>query len=481
MKTKSALAVWLAIVFLASGAVAQTSGPAEQIDELMRYCHEKGMFNGVILVKQDGKKIYEQAWGLADLRDGRELTTDTAFYLASVSKQFTAMGAMLLVERGQLSLDSKLSEFFPQFPAYADGITVQDLMTHTSGIPDYYSLMTDVADGFNNAQVLEILTAVPELEFEPGSRFSYSNGAYVLLSMIVAKAARQPFPEFMKENIFVPLGMGRTLVYDESRPEIVNRAVGFDPYGDLDDYTILTTGAGGMYSTVGDLSTWDDALYGGKLVRPETLDRAFSPTRLNNGEMSDYGFGWGIRMVNDRKIVSHTGGLDGFRTMIVRDLERKNAVIMLTNFGDTMNFIELWRQIAAILDGKQASMPKAPVGLYLAHIIEREGLAAALVAYDEIQAQGGDSSYDLGEEQLNSLSDHFLARGEIDTAIVLFEKNAEAFPESFNVYDSLGGAFMAKGVRREAIINYAKSLVLNPDNQNALRMLTRLQESSSVD
>jgi CubicO group peptidase (beta-lactamase class C family) len=474
MRKKSVL--WLLIVFLASGAVAQTKAPAEQIDELMRYCHEHEMFNGVVMVKQDGKTIYEKAWGLADLRDGRVLTTDTAFYLASVSKQFTAMGVMLLVERGQLSFDSKLSEFFPQFPAYADGVTVQDLMTHTSGIPDHFGILPEVPDGLTNAQVLEVLTAVPELEFEPGSRYSYSNGGYVLLSMIIAKVATQPFPQFMKENIFAPLGMARTLVYDESRPEIVNRAVGFDPYGGLDDYTILTSGDGGIYSTVGDLSTWDDALYGNKLVSPETLELAFTPTSLNSGEMSNYGFGWGIRFVDGRKIVSHSGGLDGFRTLIVRDLERKNTLIVLTNFGDTMDFGELWRQISAILDGRQPSMPKIPVGLYLAHIIEEEGLAAALVAYDESRAQGEDSAYDLGEGQLNTLSYHYLAGGEIDTAIVLFKKNVEAYPESFNVYDSLGEAYMAKGVRREAITNYARSLVLNPDNQNALKMLMRLQE-----
>ena len=470
------MALSLLIVFLALGAAAQINGPAAQIDELMRYCQSHEMFNGVILVKQAGETIYEKAWGLADLRDGRKLTTDTAFYLASVSKQFTAMGVMLLVERGQLSFDSKLSEFFPEFPAYADDVTVQDLMTHTSGIPDHFRLLDGGADRLTNRQVLEALTAVPELDFEPGTRFSYSNGGYVLLAMIIAKAADQPFPEFMKENIFEPLDMDRTLVYDESRPEIVNRAVGFDPYGGLDDYTILTTGAGGIYSTVGDLSKWDDALYGDKLISPATLERAFSPTRLNDGEVSDYGFGWGIRTIDGRKIVGHSGGLNGFRTLIMRDLERRNAVIMLTNFGDTMDFGELSRQIAAILNGKRVTMPKAPVGLYLARVIEEDGLAAALVAYDEIRSQSEDSAYDLVESQLNNLGYHYLERGQTDTAIVFFKMNVEAYPDSFNAYDSLGEGYMAKGLSRLAIASYARSLVLNPDNQNALTMLMRLQE-----
>jgi len=470
-------ALWVLLIVLPLGAEAHADETHERIEALMRHCHEHGMLNGVVLVKANGETVYEKAWGLADLRDGRALDTDTAFYLASVSKQFTAMGAMLLVERGKLSYDSKLSEFFPEFPDYADEVTVHHLMTHTSGIPDHFDLLQDVPDGLTNAQVLETLVAVPELEFEPGSRFSYSNGGYVLLSMIVAKASRKPYHEFMADNVFKPLGMKRTLVYDESRPEIANRAVGFNATGDLDDYGILTTGAGGIYSTLGDLSKWDDALYGERLVGSETLERAFSATTLSDGTESNYGYGWGVETRDGRKIVAHSGGLNGYRTFVARDLEKRNSVILLTNMGGTINLGQLAESVAAVLEGEDPPMPDIPIALHLMRLIDRDGLATALVSYDEIRDRGEGGGYDLSEGQLNVLGYEYLGRGEVDTAIVLFKKNVEAYPEAFNVYDSLAEAYMKKGATRRAIVNYAQSLVLNPDNDNALQRLERLRNA----
>ncbi len=466
-------------IFLAVGPTVYAADKAEQIESLMRYCHENAMFNGVVLVKEEGRTIYEKAWGQADLRDGRALDVDSAFYLASVSKQFAAMAAMLLVEQGKLRYDTKLSELFPEFPDYAAEVTVHHLLTHTSGVPDHFRVLGEVPDDLTNEQVLEALVAVPELDFEPGSRYSYSNGGYVLLSMIAARASGRPYHQFMAEEVFEPLGMDRTLVYDASKPKIENRAAGFTPAGELDDYRILTTGAGGMYSTVGDLSIWDDALYSGRLVESETLERAFSVTALSDGEQSDYGYGWRILETDGRKVVAHTGGLGGYRTFIGRDLERRNTVILLTNMGDTMNFGQLRDAITAILEGDEPAMPQIPMVTHLAKLVDQHGLAAALVAHDEICASSQDR-YDCGEAQLNVLGYRFLARGEVDTAIVFFKKNVEAYPEAFNVYDSLGEAYMAKSMKREAIVNYARSLVINPDNENAIRMLERLRNMETV-
>lgn len=168
--------------------------------------------------------------------------------------------------------------------------------------------------GLNNDGVFELLVKQEALDFEPGSQFSYSNGGYVLLSMIVEKVSGEPFHEFMKTNIFTPLEMTSTLVYDKSEPTVAKRAIGYNMVGKLDDYEIFTTGAGGIYSNLDDLFKWDQALNSDQLVSPESLNEAYQPYVLSSADTSNYGFGWVIDQENNW--VGHSGSLSGFRTYL---------------------------------------------------------------------------------------------------------------------------------------------------------------------
>ena len=168
--------------------------------------------------------------------------------------------------------------------------------------------------------------------------------------MITEKVSGMPFHEFMKENVFDPLDMTNTLVYDESKPLINNRAIGYSINGTLNDYNLLTTGAGGIFSRVDDLYLWDLALYTGTLVSWGTIYEAFTPFILNNGEISNYGFGWFINEDERRKTVSHSGSLSGFRTYISRDIVNKNAYVLLTNNGDAFEMNKVVNAIRDFLD-----------------------------------------------------------------------------------------------------------------------------------
>ena len=200
---------------------------------------------------------------------------------------------MILEEKGKLSYDDKLSDYFPEFPEYAKNITIHHLLTHTSGIFDYFK-KRQYRNNLTNDDVLKFLTKQSETDFEPGTEFSYSNSGYVLLSLIIERVTKIPYHKFLKENIFVPLGMENTLVFDESKPEVPNRAVGYKSNGKLNDYKILTTGDGGIYSTIEDLFLWDQALYTNKIVSKETLKSGYKPVKLTNGEKKNYGYGWGL-------------------------------------------------------------------------------------------------------------------------------------------------------------------------------------------
>jgi CubicO group peptidase (beta-lactamase class C family) len=341
----------LAALLIARGADIRRRPAARsvQVDTLLHALD--GTPGAAVVVVQDGKIVHRKGYGLADLETKAPVRPDTPFYLASVSKQFTAMAIMLLAEQGKLSYDDPLRNFFPDFPAFGNGITLRHLLYHTSGIPDYLNdrLVEDATD-FTNARVLDLVEHLKELKFPPGERYSYSNSGYILLAMTAARVSGQPFHRFMQERVFGPLGMKHTRVYDESKPVIPDRARGYSREGDafkLNDYHLLTAGDGGTFSTAEDLARWDRCLYTEKLVKAATLQQAFTRGKLNDGKEFDYGFGWSVGTFRGLRTVSHGGGLGGFRTFILRFPDQRFSVIVLSNNG-TFNSGATSYQIAEI-------------------------------------------------------------------------------------------------------------------------------------
>lgn len=468
------------IAFIILLYVTQCANPendkAKKVDQFITACFGKNIFNGTILVAENGKTIYKNALGYLDFETKEKLQINSPFYLASVSKQFTAMSIMILKEQNKLKYEDKLSDYFPEFPSYSNQVTIRHLLTHTSGIPNHYRLGAYKKD-LTNQEVLEILIKQDTLDFNPGENYSYSNGGYVLLAMIAEKASAKPFHEFLKEQIFNPLGMNQSLVYDESKPEIPLRAIGHNNFGDINDYEILTTGAGGIYSTVEDLYLWDQALYTEKLVKSETLNDAFEPFKLNNDSISNYGFGWKIEQDKTGKIVSHGGALVGYRTYIERNLSSKNTIIFLTNRGSTTSFDKLSDAIVNILNNQPYQIPRIPISIEMHRIIESKGIDQAVIRYNELK-QNDEESYNFSESQLNDLGYFYLTdEKSVNNAIKIFKLNVKSFPDSFNPYDSLGEAYMINKDYALAIKNYEKSIELNPNNTNAELMIKRLMKN----
>lgn len=444
---------------------------AEQIEGMVRHFHDHGMFNGAALVVEGGEVLFTGAFGLADFRDGTPLTLDSSFYLASVSKQFTATAILMLADAGKLTLEDRLADHVPEVAELARDATIHQLLTHTAGIPDHYNDLRADPEGMTNDQVVELLLGHGRLNFAPGTRFQYSNGGYVLLSEVVEAVSGQSLGEFAEEKIFGPLGMQHTR-FAENDETIPGRTIGSDTAGAPDDYTSYSTGAGGMFSTVGDLAIWDAALRAGKVLQPETLEAAFTP----HAEMPDgqsYGYGWMLRRVGPETVASHAGRLAGFQCVILRFLRGEHCIVLLSNQGETVA-TSLVGSIVSVLMGGTPRPQRVRIGPYLAAIIRVEGVDSALARYDEILA-GDRGGFDLGENELNSLGYAYLRAGETDTAVAVHRKNTETFPESSNAWDSLAETLMKRGDRREAIIHYARSLVLNPDNTHAIEMLQALK------
>ena len=300
-------------------------------DVVTKY-YKEGNFNGSVLIAENGHEIYDTSLGYSDFRHKTALNEHSAFYIASLSKPFTAIGIMLLQQKGLIHYNDLAATYVKGMPAYARNITIQQLLTHTSGIRDYEGIL-DNRKRLRNQDIIKWLNEEKQLQFIPGSRYTYSNSGYIILSLVIESISGQSYAQFFQENVFAPLGMLHTKVFDEMEPLIENRVIGFNKRKEQDDYNLLTTGDGGIYSTVGDLYVLDRALRLGLLLSKENTKLMYEPPVLLNGEKSKYGFGWFIDRDNNARIAQHTGGLNGFRSLFWRDLDNGLTIIALTNQG----------------------------------------------------------------------------------------------------------------------------------------------------
>ena len=318
-------------------------------------------FSGVVLVAENGKAVYHKAFGYREFADQIPLQTSDIFELASVSKQFTAMIIMMLKEKGMLNYDDSVGQYL-EIPY--KGLTIRNLLTHTSGLPDYQDIMDkywDKTKVAGNPDCIDYLNKyAPPKRFEPGEKYEYSNTGYLLLASIAEKASGKDFIALCRKWIFKKLKMKSTDIRTlEEKKATTNFAIGHiyveerskwvraDSFPSS-DYTIWLgnrKGPGRISSTAADLLKWDQALYTEKLIKQSTLQEAFTPMKLNDGSLSNYGFGWALRTDSLLgKIVSHTGDNPGYKTQIIRSIDKKKTIIVLNNNAHK-NFSAIVRQL----------------------------------------------------------------------------------------------------------------------------------------
>jgi CubicO group peptidase (beta-lactamase class C family) len=300
-----------------------------------------------VLVRNDGRAVFERGYGARDLRTFAAIDPQTNFRLASCTKQFTAMAIMLLVRDGKLRYDESLMEVFPEFPAYGKTITIRNLLNHTSGLPDYETLMEQEErtgghpwteeNQIRDAEVLRLLEKQNSTLFPPGSRWAYSNSGYVLLGSIVATVSGESFGEFLRRRIFAPLKMDQTLAYEKGKNKIANRAFGHtkqtNGWKQTDQSsTSATLGDGGVYSSLLDLAKWDEALARHTLLGEKEMQAAVTPAKLSGdagpewpadsdrpaGTPVFYGFGWFLDPYRGHSRMWHYGDTMGFHSYVER-------------------------------------------------------------------------------------------------------------------------------------------------------------------
>lgn len=322
-----------------------------EIDSLFQEYHKIGKFNGNILVAENGKIIYQNSFGYANQEDKTPLNLKSIFDLASLSKQFTATGIVILNDKKMLSYNDDLSKYIPELNFY-QGITIKNLLNHTSGLPDYEEVFGDNWDKSkiaNNADLISLYEKIkPEGYFPAGEKIEYSNTGYVLLATIIERVSGIKYSDFMNMQIFEPLKMDNTFVFHRffGPKQIENLAQGYFYSDSLkrkisvmnskvsDEFVYLDgmVGDGAIHSTIGDLFKWDRAIKENKIISKESKELMFSNSASSNNENIDYGFGWMLEENADiGKIVLHTGDWAGFINYIERDIDKNNTIILLQN------------------------------------------------------------------------------------------------------------------------------------------------------
>ena len=321
------------------GTPSTMTAPAttEAVDALMRD-YAGDVPGASVLVVRDGVAVVRRSYGLADLERGVAATPATNYRLASVTKQFTAAAILLLAEDGKLDLDDRARKWLPSLPPAAGPVTIKHLLTHTSGLVDYEDVIpTTLSAQLRDGDVLRLLQSQDRLYFAPGTAYRYSNSGYALLALIVERASGRRFPAFLRENIFLPLGMRDTMAYVPEGPAVAHRAWGYSHVEGTwtrtdQSQTSAVLGDGGIYSSIDDLARWDAALYDDRLLGAQSWRMAFSPQVKVDDEpgVEAYGFGWRV----GPGTLWHSGETIGFRNVIVRHPQERLTVVLLTNRND---------------------------------------------------------------------------------------------------------------------------------------------------
>jgi CubicO group peptidase (beta-lactamase class C family) len=342
-----------------------------QIEAYLEIYTKLWAFSGSIAAIKNGEVLFEKAYGYANIEHKVNNTIETKFKIWSITKQFTAAAILILEERGLLKVEDSLKTYFPELDDLNPRITIHHLLTHTSGIFNYSNLpnshKTFQRMHHEKDDLIKKFVGAP-LDFEPGTKWNYSNTGYYFLGMLIEKLSGRSYKEFLEENIFLPLGMINTGIDDEKKI-VENKAAGYYlNYNDLIHCNYINMNlifsSGGMYSTVNDLLIWDHALNTGKLLSKNSI------VKMNIPYENNYGYGVFINKNGNRKVVQHNGGCEGFLAEIHRYVEDDFAVVVLSNYGFTA-VNKLCKAIASIAFEEEYEMPVKPSVLSLsAEVLE---------------------------------------------------------------------------------------------------------------
>ena len=472
---KSLVLVLLGVVLFAG--VANALSEKEIVVKTGAFLEELDGFSGAVLIAKDGVPIFKKAYGYANRSFDVPNKIDTKFNLGSMNKMFTATAIMQLVEKGKIRLGGKIIDYVPDYPNkdVASSVTIHHLLTHTGGLGNYWTpeYMRASKDLYKEVEDYLPLFVDDPLPFDPGSQFSYSNAGFMVLGLIIEKVTGENYFDYVRENIYKPAGMVNTDAF-ENDYVVPNLAVGYTRMqarpGELKNNLFLHVvkggPAGGGYSTVEDLLNFANALMDNKLLSKKNRELMMDG-KVQTDRHIMYCYGFRDRVENDHHIVGHTGGFPGVAGYLGIFTDLGYTVAVLSNYdngtAEPVLFVE------ELLVGETQRTKNIKLTEMVLNEAIANGYAAAVEMYEKNKEIGS-----ISENTVNMRGYLLLGEGKVTEAISVLRLNVYLYPESANVYDSLGEAYMTAGNTALAIENYEKSLELDPKNENAREKLTEL-------
>jgi len=466
---KTALSVLIMCAVNLSSAFAQSLN--ETIESVMAEFMQLDQFSGTVLLAKEGDILFAKAYGEADKDFHVKNTLQTKYNIGSAGKTFTGIAIMQLAEAGKLSVDDPVIDILSDFP-FGNKIKIKHLLTHTSGIYNYFAHPDFQQKKYTIRSVSDALPLIYDqnLRFEtPGEKFFYSNSGIVILGAVIEKITGQKYQDYIKENILIPVGMQESGIH--FLEDIVeNRAVGYTKTirGNYKKniFSVPPANAdGGMETTVLDLLKYDQALYDTVLLNKESRIKLFTPFK------KDYAFCWGVEHIYNNTVVGHSGGAPGVSAIFRRYLTDHYTLIVLSNYSNSA--FPVANTIEAIIFKADYTKPRKPLDEYLYAVIKTKGIEEVLENFTRLLREGG---YEItSSNTLNRVGYAFLEDHLPGPAIKIFEKNTQLFPNEANPYDSLGEAFMIKGDLQKSRAAYKKALEIDPQFENAEKMIEKLE------
>jgi len=450
------------LFILTVNSFAQT-GKVEQIDSLMKWTNKIGIFNGNILVSNNNKIIFNTSFGYADASKTKELNIDYRFNIGSISKEFSAVSIMKLYEQGKLKLEDRVSKYVPELPEWANDISIKNILQYTSGLPDInWEKIKNVSDILNELKLLDTLL------FKPGTNYKYSNNNFVLQQIIVERITKMPYNTYVERVLFKPCDMNFAMMNPSNNTK--NIAKSFND--DFAEDPIYVPISGLAYATTYDILKWSKCLSSEEVINRQSLFQIGQRFNLSNAQS-----GLGITAFDNKNLIAfqHDGSHYNYRALLFVNLQEKITIILLENNGNEKIF-EIANAIKAILKGEKFDLPKKSFFTQFKKQLDSLNIEEFISFYNSIKTSQN-NIYDVKDEAvLNSIGYHLMSNKRLDDAIKIFNLNIQLFRASSNVYDSMGEAFYNKGDLKSAILNYNKSLELNPKNDNAKQMIEKIDK-----
>lgn len=386
---------YLIIIILLISGLTFSQNLKEDVDALLSAKYKANEPGATAIIAQGGKPIYRNAFGMASLENNVTMTPEHVFEIGSITKQFTAVSILMLMEQGKLSLEDPITKYIENYPVNGHVITLHHLLTHTSGIKSYTSMEKWRKLWRNDMTPLEMIDLFKSepMDFAPGEKYLYNNSAYFMLGYIIEKASGLTYSKFLEKNIFSPLGM-KNSYYGSQSMIIMNRALGYqkgENYKNA-EYLSLTQpyAAGSIMSNVDDLLIWNQAVQSNKLIKKETIQKAFTNYKLNNGKLLNYGYGWVLDEINGSTTVEHSGGIFGYSTNAIY-LPKEDVFVAVFSNCDCNSPGEVSTRMAALAIGKPYLEPIAKIKLDAAYaksltgVYEFEDKSTRIITFEDDQ------------------------------------------------------------------------------------------------